>query len=219
MGRAFSRYNSRMAAGYVRPAGRLDVMTALAALSLARGTTASPRICLRRAGFSGTPDEIARLAAMTSARCGRVVDPLRRHVRTGAAAERDARIRTIAPIAMMNKGLDDAAKRDAAQARRKDAVADIVALQLWWLNRMLTTPAPLQEKMTFVLARALHDRRDRKRRLAESRARAESALPPVRARQSARPDARASAKIRRCCSISITPRTTSRIPTKTTRAS
>jgi uncharacterized protein (DUF1800 family) len=56
-----------------------------------------------------------------------------------------------APRAIAFKGMDDMAKREAAQARRKQAVGDIVALQLWWLNRMLTTPAPLQEKMTFIL--------------------------------------------------------------------
>ena len=32
--------------------------------------------------------------------------------------------------------------------RAREGRDAIVALQLWWLNRMLTTPAPLQEKMT-----------------------------------------------------------------------
>ena len=30
----------------------------------------------------------------------------------------------------------------------REARDNVAALQLWWLNRMLTTPAPLQEKMT-----------------------------------------------------------------------
>jgi uncharacterized protein (DUF1800 family) len=139
-----------MAAGYVRPAGRLDVMTAL-------GPYAGPwddRLAahlLRRAGFSGTPSEVARLAAMSPH------DAAESLIHFGDTSNflpppslvpyPDYRA-----IAMANKGLDDMAKREANRGRRQEAVANIVALQLWWLNRMLTTPAPLQEKMTFVLA-------------------------------------------------------------------
>jgi uncharacterized protein (DUF1800 family) len=103
---------------------------------------------LRRAGFSGTPDEVARLAAMSPHDAAESLihfDDTSNFLPPPSVAPYPA------PRAIAFKGMDDMAKREAAQARRKQAVGDIVALQLWWLNRMLTTPAPLQEKMTFIL--------------------------------------------------------------------
>lgn len=35
---------------------------------------------------------------------------------------------------------------------RRQLLRSILSLQTWWLNRMLTTPAPLQEKMTFLFS-------------------------------------------------------------------
>ena len=138
-----------MAAGYVRPAGRLDVMTALGPYGGPWDDRLAAHL-LRRAGFSGTPDEIGRLAAMSP---HDAAESLIHFADTSKLAPAPS----VTPypdyraIAMMNKGLDDVAKRDAAKLRRRQAVAEILALQLWWLNRMLTTPAPLQEKMALLL--------------------------------------------------------------------
>jgi uncharacterized protein (DUF1800 family) len=138
-----------MAAGYVRPAGRLDVMTALGPYDGPWDDRLAAHL-LRRAGFSGTPGEVARLAAMSP---HDAAESLIHFPDTSNFAPPPS----LTPypdyraIATMNKGLDDTAKREAANMRRKQAVGDILALQLWWLNRMLTTPAPLQEKMAFLL--------------------------------------------------------------------
>lgn len=133
----------------MRPAGRLDVMTALGSYDGPWDDRLAAHL-LRRAGFSGTPDEIARYAAMSPHDAAESLihfaDTSQLPAPPSASPYPDYRA-----IAMMNKGLDDTAKREAAKSRRKQAVGDIVALQLWWLNRMLTTPAPLQEKMALVL--------------------------------------------------------------------
>lgn len=42
---------------------------------------------------------------------------------------------------------DDTTKRQFRMMLRKKERASILSLQLWWLDRMLNTPAPLQEKM------------------------------------------------------------------------
>ncbi|HVA27294.1 MAG TPA: DUF1800 domain-containing protein, partial [Candidatus Baltobacteraceae bacterium] len=44
--------------------------------------------------------------------------------------------------------LDDTQRRQLFTEVRKQSRKSIVSMQLWWLNRMLATPAPLQEKMT-----------------------------------------------------------------------
>jgi uncharacterized protein (DUF1800 family) len=103
---------------------------------------------LRRAGFSGTPDEIARLAAMSP---HDAAESLIHFPDTSNFSPPPSVMDYPDPRAIAFKGMDDMTKRAAAQARRKEAVGDIVALQLWWLNRMLSSPAPLQEKMAFVL--------------------------------------------------------------------
>ncbi len=45
--------------------------------------------------------------------------------------------------------VDDMTRRKINQQIRLNERDSIASLQNWWLNRMLTTPAPLQEKMTF----------------------------------------------------------------------
>jgi uncharacterized protein (DUF1800 family) len=103
---------------------------------------------LRRAGFSGTPDEVARLAAMSP---HDAAESLIHFPDTSNFSPPPSVMDYPDPRAIAFKGMDDTAKRTAAQARRQEAVGNILALQEWWLARMLTTPAPLQEKMTFVL--------------------------------------------------------------------
>jgi uncharacterized protein (DUF1800 family) len=81
---------------------------------------------LRRAGFGGTPDEIRRYGAMSATDAARALlgVPL---------------AKSIPPPPEPGPG------GPLGMRQARDAVLD---LQLWWLNRMLTTTAPLQEKMT-----------------------------------------------------------------------
>jgi Protein of unknown function (DUF1800) len=108
--------------GIVRPPGRLDRATALQPRAGTLGERAAAHL-LRRAGFGGRPDEVRRFAAMSA----------------GAAVASLLQLtppRSIdPPPELVNVG--GAAPRSV-----------LLALQLWWLDRMLATPSPLQEKMT-----------------------------------------------------------------------
>jgi uncharacterized protein (DUF1800 family) len=127
--------------GIVRPAGRLELQTALQPHLGRLGDRAAAHL-LRRAGFGGTPDQVRRYGAMTARDA--VASLL-----TAAPAS------SIAPppefddldgsVSMSTDPLQRKAMRQKDRREGRDA---IVALQLWWLNRMLTEPAPLQEKMT-----------------------------------------------------------------------
>ncbi len=112
---------------------------------------------LRRAGFSGSPDEVARFAAMNAHDAAETLIHF-----TAPPNDAPSVMAYPDPRSFAMMGATDMSKRDAAKTRRQAAVGNIRDLQLWWLNRMLTTPAPLQEKMTLCLARALHDGGDQK---------------------------------------------------------
>jgi hypothetical protein len=121
-----------------RPAGALDVATALQAYSGRFDERAAAHL-LRRAGFGGTPDEIKRLAAGSM---HQAVDALI------AFPASD-------PLPAAPDGLPDDAgamlgmlSADAKKERRRIDREAILATQQWWLDRMLATSAPLQEKMT-----------------------------------------------------------------------
>jgi uncharacterized protein (DUF1800 family) len=135
-----------------RPAGRFDAAEALRPY---RGGWDRRRAAhlLRRAGFGGTPAEIA---AFTSLGMNAAVDRLIRFPDTSAlpAAPElvDDRPRR-AILAMMARLPQPAASPDPAQraaaikALGKAHFQNAVALMQWWLGRMIATPAPLQEKM------------------------------------------------------------------------
>jgi Protein of unknown function (DUF1800) len=113
-----------------RPAGSLlDINTALAPY---RGPW-SPRLAahlLRRAGFGGSPSEIA---AASSAGMDRAVDRLVRFVPDSLPAQPPGNIAyEFGPMA------------DRMQLRRA-----VILTGVWWLNRMLQTANPLQEKMVY----------------------------------------------------------------------
>ena len=106
---------------------------------------------LRRAGFGGTPDEVRRYAAMS---VNAAVESLVRFPAKAATpppddtfspvartfAVRSARIGATAP--------DDQRQRNQMRKIKRERQPLDRAMQLWWLDRMLATPAPLQEKMT-----------------------------------------------------------------------
>ena len=132
----------------MRPAGQLDVETALAPYAGPWNERSAAHL-LRRAGFGGSPDEIARFARM---RPHDAAESLIHFPDTSSLpAPDDVMPYPIAPARLLMQGMSDMQKRDFAKARRIEAVASILSLHAWWLNRMLATPAPLQEKMTFFL--------------------------------------------------------------------
>jgi uncharacterized protein (DUF1800 family) len=135
-----------MAAGYVRPQGRLDVATALEPYSGPWDNRLAAHL-LRRAGFGGTPDEIARFAGMSA---HAAVESMIHPPDSSSLPAFDVMPYPSATLASF-RGLDEMTRRENAKELRKSAVAQIVGMEKWWLTRMLTTPAPLIEKMTFVM--------------------------------------------------------------------
>jgi uncharacterized protein (DUF1800 family) len=132
-----------MATGMNRPAGALDASSALAPYSGPWNDRLAAHL-LRRAGFGGTPSEIARYAAMTP---HDAVESLIHFPDTSSLPAPDNVMPYPVPQ-FQGKMVADMARRQMMQDARKDARQSIISMQLWWLNRMLATPAPLQEKMT-----------------------------------------------------------------------
>jgi uncharacterized protein (DUF1800 family) len=108
--------------GIARPTGRLDLATALQPRRERLGERAAAHL-LRRAGFGGAPDEVRRYAAMSA---GDAVASLLEFPSPRSIEPPPELINSASPA----------------------PITVIVALQLWWIERMLATPAPLQEKMT-----------------------------------------------------------------------
>jgi uncharacterized protein (DUF1800 family) len=125
--------------GILRPQGRPDLTTALQPYRQTLGTRAAAHL-LRRAGFGGTPDEIARYASM---RAPDAVAALLR-VQSADSVTPPPELDDPSRPPSMSDSLDRAMIR---RQRRRAGQEAIVALQLWWLNRMLSG-SPLQEKMT-----------------------------------------------------------------------
>jgi uncharacterized protein (DUF1800 family) len=136
-----------MASGLNRPSGVLDARGALAPY---RGPW-NDRIAahlLRRAGFGGTPNEIAACAARGNARDA--VEALI-HFADTSALPAPADVYDPQPEIIALIGAPIADRKTALMEIRKKSRDSIISMQMWWLNRMLATPAPLQEKMTFLL--------------------------------------------------------------------
>jgi uncharacterized protein (DUF1800 family) len=136
-------------AGIARPAGRLDVQNALEPYA----GPWTPRLAahlLRRAGFGGTAVEVARLASM---QMHSAVDSLVGFASTDALPPppqlydpREIIRQNFAGTLRAIMG-DDMQRRELFKQIRKGERQSVISLQRWWLNRMLVTPAPLQEKM------------------------------------------------------------------------
>jgi hypothetical protein len=135
-------------AGMFRPAGTLDAATALQPY---RGTLdeRSAAHLLRRAGFGGTPAEIARYVGTPA---GRAVDGL---IALPPAQEAGGPSDLYSPVSLVARygrrryrRLAPADRKALIKEIRRNELRSMVALRVWWLNRMLSTPAPLQEKMT-----------------------------------------------------------------------
>ncbi len=111
-----------------RPAGTLDLATALAPYAGPLDTRRAAHL-LRRAGFGGSPTEIAKYAALSP-----------------DAAVRSVMDFTASPGPLVAQLVDarGMTPKERNMTRRKDGIALTEA----WYQRMLTTPVPLQEKMT-----------------------------------------------------------------------
>ncbi len=136
-------------AGIYRPAGQLDAATALAPYKGAWNSRLAAHL-LRRAGFGSSPDETAKYGSMD---VHSAVDALINFPATDSLPAPDdlydprtALMQYLQP-GMRPGGLDDMTKRKIGQDVRQHERQSIISLQRWWLNRMLATPAPLQEKM------------------------------------------------------------------------
>jgi uncharacterized protein (DUF1800 family) len=111
---------------------------------------------LRRAGFGGSPQEIADLVKL---RMRDAVGSLTKFPATPGLPDVpdalpdftsiDAQLRDRASMMMGGGKLAaDPQAVELLKERRKLERQAIEATQLWWLDRMIATPAPLQEKMT-----------------------------------------------------------------------
>jgi uncharacterized protein (DUF1800 family) len=136
-------------AGIYRPAGQLDVSTALAPYSGAWDERLAAHL-LRRAGFGATSQEAKRYAGIGM---HAAVDALVNFPSTEGLPAPDnlydprKTLMQYFQSGMRPGMLDDMSRRKIGQEVRQNERQSIVALQHWWLNRMLATPAPLQEKM------------------------------------------------------------------------
>jgi uncharacterized protein (DUF1800 family) len=132
--------------GIVRPVGQLDLITALQPHAGRLGERGAAHL-LRRAGFGGTPDQVRRYGAMTArdAVASLLTLPPASSITPPQELGDAGQPVAMATDPQQQSMLDLEARRRAKRREGRDAIA---ALQLWWLNRMLTTPAPLQEKMT-----------------------------------------------------------------------
>jgi uncharacterized protein (DUF1800 family) len=134
-----------MASGLNRPSGTVDVSDALRPYRGALNERLAAHL-LRRAGFGGTPDEIARFARMQP---HDAVESLIHFPDTSRLPGPDNVYDPYGGLNMMMAPMAGDRKAFMQQAREQSR-ASIMSMQTWWLNRMLTTPAPLQEKMTLL---------------------------------------------------------------------
>jgi uncharacterized protein (DUF1800 family) len=136
-----------------RPAGALDASNALLPYSGPWSRRQAAHL-LRRAGFGGSPADVERLAAM-SARDA--VDSLVRFADTSALPARPPLEDPPVPPRGLYRGFAQgmAADQMTVDARKAFQMVNnqtrrrnLIAMQQWWLGRMIATAAPLQEKMT-----------------------------------------------------------------------
>ena len=135
--------------GLVRPAGALDERTALTSY---RGPW-TPRLAahlLRRAGFGGTPTEIARVAATGMERSVGTLMQLPSAENVAPPGELFDAVAYVEANGGFRALRHDAAERQMLFKHiRMGERRSILALQQWWLQRMLESGSPLQEKMSF----------------------------------------------------------------------
>jgi uncharacterized protein (DUF1800 family) len=133
-----------------RPIGSLDVATALQPYTGPWNRRLAAHL-VRRAGFGGSPADVDRYTSLGPAQAAA---SLVRFEDAPSAQPPLLQPQLVPPFGMYAKGapVDDAAvaARRAFQQRNNQIRRDnLLALQTWWLEQMIATPNPLQEKMTF----------------------------------------------------------------------
>ncbi|MGA2395426.1 MAG: DUF1800 domain-containing protein [Candidatus Lustribacter sp.] len=142
------------AASY-RPAGQLDLATALETYAGPWNVRLAAHL-YRRAGFGGSPDDVTRAAAagMHAAVDGftHFADASALPAQPQLVDDRPNRAQLQMLVAAAQQpGAASTAPDDAVAARKalgRSRVKDLVAMETWFLDRMIDSPAPLQEKMT-----------------------------------------------------------------------
>jgi len=135
-------------AGMNRPVGALDSATALARYKGSWNERLAAHL-LRRAGFGARPAELQRAVASG---VQRAVDDLVEFPAAGELPPPEDLYDPSGQLAgfLMSGGRlnrNDEQRRELFKQIRMSERQSILALQQWWLNRMLNSPAPLQEKM------------------------------------------------------------------------
>jgi hypothetical protein len=129
--------------GLARPDGKLDAATALEPYQRPLTQRLAAHL-LRRAGFGGSPEEVQRYSSMSVAQA---VDSLIHFPQANVPPPELFDRRTVLLQIRAYRGNRQEAKALLRQVHQGERRA-LNRLRVWWLNRMLTTPAPLQEKMT-----------------------------------------------------------------------
>jgi hypothetical protein len=132
--------------GIIRPQGRLNATP----LSPYRGPLdmRSAAHLLRRAGLGGSPADVKRYTGMS---VDAAVESLVRFPSTASLplpSDIFDPATALRPYTQQQyRALDLPLKRSIESSIREQSIASTLSMQVWWLNRMLDTPAPLQEKM------------------------------------------------------------------------
>jgi hypothetical protein len=134
-----------------RPAGTLDAAGALRPYTGPWNHRLAAHL-LRRAGFGGSPADVDRLAAMPMQRA---VDTLIRFPDTSSLPSApQLALPQLPPPGFFRRALGSTdpvvveQRKAFIMAANKVRRQNLIALQTWWLERMIASPAPLQEKMT-----------------------------------------------------------------------
>jgi uncharacterized protein (DUF1800 family) len=127
-------------AGLIRPAGMLDSHAALRPYAGPWNERLAAHL-LRRAGFGGDAATVGRAA---SGSMHSSVDELLNYPSTSALPQPDE---LYDPRELIRQNLRNLGPEFFKMIRPQER-RSVISLQNWWLNRMLMTPAPLQEKMT-----------------------------------------------------------------------
>ena len=134
-----------------RPAGTLDAARALDPYAGPWNRRLAAHL-LRRAGFGGSPADVDRLAALSPRAAVASLTAF-----AGAAVAPPQLETPLTPPRGLYRGLlaGMAADQPTADARKAFQMEqnrirrrNLLAMQTWWLERMIATPSPLQEKMT-----------------------------------------------------------------------
>ena len=135
--------------GMRRPQGQLATGSALEPYPGTLDERSAAHL-LRRAGFGGSPLDVRRYAGMS---VNAAVESL---VRFPGRTEMPPGDDTYSPVAELSqygprglRAMDPDQRKDFNKQIKRQENRSLRGLQVWWLNRMLSTQAPLQEKMAF----------------------------------------------------------------------